>query len=184
MADIAEFSFGDLTWLNGVEYPTLVETENEVREMMQKQPNAIAQYINGTLVHEINTVLKPAIAGKQNTLTFDSAPAAGSANPVKSGGVKTALDAKQDLPRFVSVQLTATWSGTNALYTQSVYVPGVTARDEVSVILTPAQRKALYLIGVASVSAENDNGSVTVSVVGAKPTEAMTVQLRLSEATV
>ena len=31
---------------------------------------------------------------KQNALTFDDAPTAGSANPVKSGGVKTALDAK------------------------------------------------------------------------------------------
>ena len=33
---------------------------------------------------------------KQNTLTFDDAPTAGSSNPVKSGGVKTALDAKLD----------------------------------------------------------------------------------------
>ena len=32
--------------------------------------------------------------GKQDTLTFDSAPTAGSANPVTSGGVKTALDGK------------------------------------------------------------------------------------------
>lgn len=31
---------------------------------------------------------------KQDALTFDDAPTAGSANPVKSGGVKTALDAK------------------------------------------------------------------------------------------
>ena len=33
---------------------------------------------------------------KQDALTFDDAPTAGSANPVKSGGVKTALDAKAD----------------------------------------------------------------------------------------
>lgn len=32
---------------------------------------------------------------KQNALTFDTAPTASSANPVTSGGVKTALDAKQ-----------------------------------------------------------------------------------------
>ena len=32
---------------------------------------------------------------KQNALTFDSTPTANSSNPVKSGGIKTALDAKQ-----------------------------------------------------------------------------------------
>lgn len=35
-----------------------------------------------------------ALAGKQDTLTFDSTPTASSTNPVTSGGVKTALDAK------------------------------------------------------------------------------------------
>ena len=34
------------------------------------------------------------LAGKQATLTFDAAPTAGSANPVTSGGIKTALDGK------------------------------------------------------------------------------------------
>jgi hypothetical protein len=34
------------------------------------------------------------LSGKQNSLTFDDAPTASSNNPVKSGGVKTALDAK------------------------------------------------------------------------------------------
>ena len=33
-------------------------------------------------------------SGKQDALTFDDAPAAGSNNPVKSSGIKTALDAK------------------------------------------------------------------------------------------
>ena len=37
---------------------------------------------------------KAAWNAKQSALTFDDAPTAGSANPVKSGGVKTALDAK------------------------------------------------------------------------------------------
>ena len=35
-----------------------------------------------------------AISGKQDTLTFDTTPTANSTNPVTSGGVKTALDAK------------------------------------------------------------------------------------------
>lgn len=46
-----------------------------------------------TLIGKI-TALQTAINGKQPMLTFDNAPTAGSNNPVKSGGVKTALDAK------------------------------------------------------------------------------------------
>lgn len=41
-----------------------------------------------------------ALAGKQNTLTFDSTPTANSTNPVTSGGIKTALDAKQNTLTF------------------------------------------------------------------------------------
>jgi hypothetical protein len=36
--------------------------------------------------------INEALAGKQNTLTFDSTPSSGSSNPVTSGGIKTALD--------------------------------------------------------------------------------------------
>lgn len=44
-----------------------------------------------TDIANINT----ALAGKQNTLTFDTSPTAGSSNPVTSGGVKTALNSMQ-----------------------------------------------------------------------------------------
>ena len=40
---------------------------------------------------------------KQNALTFDDAPTANSNNPVKSGGIKTALDAKQATISTVNV---------------------------------------------------------------------------------
>ena len=46
----------------------------------------------GWTISKINSGL----TSKQDKLTFDSAPTAGSANPVTSGGVYTALDAKQD----------------------------------------------------------------------------------------
>lgn len=42
--------------------------------------------------------------GKQDALTFDTAPTAGSTNPVTSGGVKTALDEKadaSDVPKYL-----------------------------------------------------------------------------------
>ena len=38
-----------------------------------------------------------ALAGKQNVLTFDTTPTANSTNPVTSGGVKAALDAKRQI---------------------------------------------------------------------------------------
>ena len=41
-----------------------------------------------------------ALAGKQDTLTFDNAPTENSNNPVKSGGVYTALSNKQDTLEF------------------------------------------------------------------------------------
>ena len=49
--------------------------------------------ISGTLSSQ--TDLQNALNGKQATLTFDDTPAAGSNNPVKSSGIKTALDGKK-----------------------------------------------------------------------------------------
>lgn len=43
------------------------------------------------------TDLLNAIAAKQDALTFDTTPTAGSTNPVTSGGVKTALDGKANI---------------------------------------------------------------------------------------
>ena len=48
------------------------------------------------LIHQT----KAALRGKQNTLHIDTAPTAGSANPVSSGGVYTALRRKQDILRI------------------------------------------------------------------------------------
>ena len=42
--------------------------------------------------------VETALSGKQATLTFDDAPTASSNNPVKSGGIKTAIDAKYTKP--------------------------------------------------------------------------------------
>ena len=48
--------------------------------------------ITGTLSNQ--TDLQSALNAKQNTLIFDTTPTAASTNPVTSGGIKTALDAK------------------------------------------------------------------------------------------
>jgi len=50
-----------------------------------------------TLIHKTKTALRD----KQDTLHFDAAPTAGSANPVTSSGIKTALDdLKQQIPHY------------------------------------------------------------------------------------
>ena len=46
------------------------------------------------------TTVEGALAGKQDTLTFDNSPTENSTNPVKSGGVYTALAGKQDTLTF------------------------------------------------------------------------------------
>ena len=57
--------------------------------------------ISGTSENPVqNKIIKGALDGKEDTLTFDNAPTAGSNNPVKSDGIKTALDAKQDTLTF------------------------------------------------------------------------------------
>ena len=45
-----------------------------------------------TLGNLVNTSeMNSALAGKQNTLTFDTTPTTGSTNPVTSGGIATAI---------------------------------------------------------------------------------------------
>lgn len=50
------------------------------------------------------------VAGKQNQLTFDNSPTAGSSNPVKSSGIKSALDTKLNSSSYVIDTATSTTS--------------------------------------------------------------------------
>ena len=56
-----------------------------------------------TLGNLVNTSeMNSALAGKQNTLTFDSTPTVGSTNPVTSGGIATAIAQSTAKFKFVS----------------------------------------------------------------------------------
>ena len=76
-------------------------------------------------IEDINT----ALAGKQDTLTFDNAPTSGSNNPVKSGGIYTALAGKDDADRFIVMDTdyvtlsTATWQTLNGGNQYAVEMP-------------------------------------------------------------
>lgn len=68
----------------------------------------------GTSTTQIATTafVQTAIADKQDTLTFDNAPTANSGNPVKSGGVYTALAAKLDATTAEATYLKKSDAGT------------------------------------------------------------------------
>lgn len=59
------------------------------------------------------------LSGKQNTLTFDDVPTAGSSNPVKSSGIKSAIDASKALS--FTVTLTANGWSNNAQTVSNAY---------------------------------------------------------------
>ena len=70
---------------------------NKAWEKLGTQSVNLSGYVTST--NAANTYYKKTdavadLAKKQNTLTFDTTPTAGSTNPVTSGGVKTALDGK------------------------------------------------------------------------------------------
>jgi hypothetical protein len=104
-----------------------------------------------------------AVSGKQDALTFDNAPTQNSNNPVKSGGVYSALAGKQGSIALASVALSAAWSGQGP-YTQTVTVTGAAVTGS---------SKALTV--------ENNAGTLTAYSLGAAPSAAMTVQCTVSE---
>ena len=80
---------------------SVANLNNEVAEINVDEINAQLQSINAELTELKNkssaqaesiTALQTTVAGKQNTLTFDSTPTAGSTNPVTSDGIRTAID--------------------------------------------------------------------------------------------
>ena len=76
----------------------LIEEEARIREEVDNQQwEAINSGITSELVTKLGNLptaaaLAEALASKQNVLTFDSVPTEGSNNPVKSGGVYSAID--------------------------------------------------------------------------------------------
>lgn len=69
---------------------------------------------------ELNSAISTAVSGKQDTLTFDNTPTANSNNPVKSGGIKTALDGKAST---ADATLTPYYSGGTPTYSEWVCDP-------------------------------------------------------------
>ena len=80
------------------------EEEDVDLDLSDRMGNVLARFSGGHLrtKHFDSGELDAKFAAKQNTLTFDDAPTSGSNNPVKSGGVYTALAGKQNSLTFDS----------------------------------------------------------------------------------
>ena len=94
---------GGVTSFNGRSGAVTPKTGDYTATMVGADAQGAAQTVQNNLnTHAQNTTVHISAAertnwnGKQNALTFDSTPTAGSTNPVTSGGVKAALD---DLPQ-------------------------------------------------------------------------------------
>ena len=99
-----------------------------------------------------------ALAGKQDTLTFDDSPTASSANPVKSGGVYTALQGKQATLTFDN---SPTDSSSNPVKSGGVYA----AIEAAKVVLIPYDPPTVDPLGPAVkavVDAAQENGQLVV----------------------
>ena len=66
-------------------------------------PTTLAELAEDTTHRVVTDTEKSTWNGKQAKLTFDTTPTAGSSNPVTSGGVKTALNAKQDTMTAITI---------------------------------------------------------------------------------
>ena len=90
---------------------TMVESEARIYGVLIPHPSMeadigkVPMYKNGNQIEwetvpneeSVNDQISSAVQNLQSKLTFDTTPIAGSTNPVISGGIKTALDAKQDV---------------------------------------------------------------------------------------
>ena len=105
--------------------------------------------------------IKNKLAGKQDKLTFDSTPTASSTNPVTSGGVKSALDAKANLasPTFTGTPKAPTAAaGTNTTQiATTAFVKTAVGNSSTNLDIFKTVK-----VGDTSVSAANNADTLTI----------------------
>ena len=75
------------------------------------------------------------------------------------------------------------WVGANRLYSQVVSIDGVTENSQVDITPNAEQLMAFYEKDIAFVT-ENEDGIVTVYVIGQKPMNDYTIQVTITEVSV
>ena len=121
-----------------------------------------------------------AVRNAHAELEMDNAPTSGSAKPVSSGGVYIALTNKQDRIWKATLSLSTSWSGSDP-YTQTVSITGATTNSMIELHPSLAQIQQFKADGVDAMWVENNNGVLTVYVLGARPTVALSLQCTVTE---
>ena len=96
------------TWLarigTGLNKFIIGDKDSEGKQTLTNSPDSVTQQgdvISAENLNDLEDRIEAGLNEKQNTLTFDDAPTSGSNNPVKSGGVYTAI---------ANLKLTKIWS--------------------------------------------------------------------------
>jgi len=133
---------------------TIVESEKGIYGVLIPNPSREADQFKvpmlnnlGQIVWEfvpdeefIDDKISDAVQNLQTALTFDTTPTADSTNPVTSGGIKTALDAKQDVFNIVNADVSITGSTVTVSIEQGdLYIVDLseeTAITDIEIVLT------------------------------------------------
>ncbi len=97
-----------------------------------------AGYVTATALNGYaqEAVVNAALAGKQDALTFDDTPTAGSGNPVKSGGVASAI-ASAITDAFAGISQFSVYRCGNGEYDPQTLEPTVASPDSLHIYLVP-----------------------------------------------
>lgn len=95
--------------------------------------------------------------------------------------VLNALKNNAKVAKIGTVNLLAErWEGENNLYSQEVFIEGVTEYSQVDITPDVEQLSIFYEKDITFVT-ENEDGVVTVYVIGQKPTNDYTIQVTITE---
>lgn len=127
--------------------------------------------------------LYTALSGKQDVLTFDTQPTPGSTNPVTSGGVADAIAGATTMTTTLAIPASA-WNG-NDPYLAEITVTGysVTPNTRVDVACNYMTMNSLTNMGVSAIYIENNSGILTAFAIGAAPNTSISVNALLYETT-
>ena len=83
----------------------MAESTTTLLDILKINSTAAKKYIANKLsTYAVKTDVETSLSNKQDKLTFDTTPIADSANPVTSGGIKTAIDSIS-VPEFTQTEI-------------------------------------------------------------------------------
>ena len=96
-------------------------------------------------------------------------------------GLDTALQKKADITKKASITLSTNWTGNASPYTQAVTISGTTANSKVDLQPNATAITQMADDGTVALFIANDNGTLTATAVGEKPTVELTIQATITE---